>query len=227
MKAMILAAGRGERMRPLTDHTPKPLLMAGGQRLIEYHIRRLVQAGITELVINCSHLSEQIRNTLGDGSVYGAQIHYSPEQELLETGGGIFKALPMLGPEPFVVVNGDVWTDYPFAKLLQQPMDSCLAYLVLITNPSHNPAGDFALQADGRIISSGEPSYTFSGIGIYQPELFASCQPGRFPLAPLLRQAMDAGRVAGEWYQGDWRDIGTPQRLQELDAQLKRLRTQA
>lgn len=220
MKAMILAAGRGERMRPLTDTTPKPLLMAGGKRLIEYHIEALATAGITELVINHAHLGEQIEQALGSGERYGVAIQYSAEGQgqALETGGGIYKALPLLGDEPFLVVNGDVWTDYPFKSLLECEVE--LAHLVLVDNPPHNNEGDFYLQADGRISSDGSPRLTFSGIGIYHPQLFAGCQPGAFPLAPLLRSAMAAGRVSGEHYRGQWLDIGTPQRLQDLDQAL-------
>jgi MurNAc alpha-1-phosphate uridylyltransferase len=214
MKAMILAAGRGERMRPLTDHTPKPLLRAGGMALIEYHIHALVQAGFNEIVINHAHLGEQIEAALGDGSRYHAQLSYSPEGKALETGGGIFRALPMLGDEPFVVVNGDIWTDYPFAQL-RRPLRG-LAHLVLVDNPPHNLRGDFHL-AGVHVASDGEPKLTFSGIGLYDRGLFAGCSDGPFPLAPLLRQAMADGKVTGEHYRGRWIDVGTPQRLNELD----------
>lgn len=221
MKAMILAAGRGERMRPLTDTTPKPLLMAGGKCLIEYHIEALATAGISELVINHAHLGEQIEQTLGSGERYGVIIQYSAEGQgqALETGGGIYKALPLLGNDPFIVVNGDVWTDYPFASLVDREVD--LAHLVLVDNPSHNPEGDFHLRADGRVAGEGSPRLTFSGIGIYHPKLFVDCNPGAFPLAPLLRTAMAEGRVSGEYYGGQWLDIGTPQRLQSLDQDLR------
>ncbi len=215
MKAMILAAGRGERMRPLTDHTPKPLLLVGGRPLIEYHITALVAAGITELVINHAHLGSQIEAALGDGGRYGAQIRWSPEGQALETGGGILRALPLLG-ECFIVVNGDVWTDYNFAQLTPPPG---LAHLVLVDNPPHHPAGDFALSA-GRVGTAAVGRLTFSGIGVYRSALFADCQPGPFPLAPLLRQAMATGAVSGEHHCGRWVDVGTPQRLAELDAQL-------
>lgn len=218
MKAMILAAGRGERMRPLTDHTPKPLLQAGGRPLIEYHILALVAAGFRELVINHAHLGDRIERSLGDGSGLGVSIHYSVEAEALETGGGIFHALPLLGPGPFLVVNGDVWTDYDFSRLPPEPAG--LAHLVLVDNPPHHPRGDFAL-AGSRVVSEGESLLTFSGIGVYRPELFAGCSPGKFPLAPLLRQAMAAGQVSGEHYRGRWLDIGTPQRLAELDQWLR------
>lgn len=218
MKAMILAAGRGERMRPLTDTTPKPLLMAGGQPLIVWHLRKLRAAGFRELVINLSHLGEQIEQALGDGSAYGVSIDYSWEPPgALETGGGIFQALPLLGDGPFAVVNGDVWTGLEYRRLRSEPR--ALAHLVLIDNPPHNPAGDFALTGD-RVRSQGEPCFTFSGMGVYRPELFADREPGRFPLAPLLREAMGRGEVTGELFNGDWRDIGTPQRLDELNRDL-------
>lgn len=221
MKAMILAAGRGERMRPLTDHLPKPLLTAGGRCLIEYHIAALVGIGITEIVINHAHLGAQIEATLGDGSRYGARILYSPEGVMgLETAGGIFNALPLLGDGPFTVVNGDIWTDYPFQQLPREP--GGLAHLVLVDNPPHHSKGDFVLR-EGKVSAPGEgdATLTFSGIGVYRPALFAGCTPGRFPLAPLLRKAMEAGRVSGEHYTGGWVDVGTPQRLRELDESLK------
>ncbi len=218
MKAMILAAGRGERMRPLTDHTPKPLLEVAGRRLIEYHIDNLVAAGMTELVINHAHLGEQIETVLGDGSAYGATIQYSAETTALETAGGIFNALPLLGDAPFVVVNADVWTDYPFQQL--PGSIEGLAHLVLVNNPKHNPQGDFALQG-AQVREDGEQKFTFSGISILRPELFAGCKPGAFPLAPLLRRAMQSGKVSGEHYRGEWCDIGTPERLQQLDQKLR------
>ncbi|MDH5786475.1 MAG: nucleotidyltransferase family protein [Chromatiales bacterium] len=217
---MILAAGRGERMRPLTDHTPKPLLTAGGKRLIEYHLESLVRAGYSQIVINHAHLGAQIEAVLGDGRRYGASIHYSPEGEgrALETGGGIFRALPLLVEAPFVVVNGDVWCDYPFDRL--QSLDTTAAHLVLVPNPPQHPQGDFYLH-QGKVSDSGEGGrYTFSGIGLYHPSLFNGCEPGPFPLAPLLRQAMAEGRVSGELYTGHWYDIGTPERLQQLDTML-------
>jgi len=218
MNAMILAAGRGERMRPLTDHTPKPLLEVGGKPLIVHHIERLAAAGIREIVINHAHLGAQIEAALGDGARWGVHIQYSPEGKALETGGGIFRALPLLGPGPFLVVNGDIWTDLEFSQL--HLPEGLLAHLVLVENPPHNPNGDFAL-AQRFVLSQGEPRYTFSGIGVYRPDLFRDCQPGAFPLAPLLRSAMDVGLVSGELYSGHWSDVGTPARLQALDRMLK------
>ena len=215
MKAMILAAGRGERMRPLTDATPKPLLRIGGQTLIERHIHALAQADIRQLVINHAHLGEQLVAALGDGSAYGVEIVYSPEPEAaLETGGGIFNALPLLGAEPFLVVNADIWTDYPYVDL--PVVIDGLAHLVMVANPAHHPEGDFSLSG-GRLAQRGPAMLTFSGIGIYRPELFDGCAPGAFPLAPLLRTAMDAGQVSGEQYHGRWFDIGTPERLEAIN----------
>ena len=215
MKAMILAAGRGERMRPLTDRTPKPLLRIGGQTLIERHIHALVRAGITELVINHAHLGDQLVAALGDGTAYGVIIRWSPEPEgALETGGGIFNALSLLGDDPFVVVNADTWTDFDFSGLPAQPGGQ--AHLVLVDNPEHHPEGDFSL--DGTQVSRGGPvKLTFSGISVYRRELFTGCSPGAFPLAPLLRTAMDAGQVTGQHYTGSWFDIGTPGRLEAIN----------
>jgi MurNAc alpha-1-phosphate uridylyltransferase len=215
MNAMLLAAGRGERMRPLTDTTPKPLLRIGGQAMIERHIHALAQAGITGLVINHAHLGEQLVAALGDGHAYGVEIAWSDEGDAaLETGGGIFKALPLLGEAPFLVVNADIWTDFPFSGL---PADiEGLAHLVMVDNPEHNPGGDFSLSG-GRLSQRGPAMLTFSGIGVYHPALFAGCSPGAFPLAPLLRKAMDAEQVSGEHYRGGWFDIGTPERLEAVN----------
>lgn len=212
--AMILAAGRGERMRPLTDKIPKPLLKAGDTPLIVHHITALQRAGITRIVINHAHLGHKIEEYLGSGEQFGVDIRYSPEGEgaALETGGGIYKALPILGNEPFLVVNGDVWTDMDYAGLNIGDAD---AHLVLVNNPEHNPQGDFAL-IDGKVLQQGSAKLTFSGIGIYRPELFAGCRPGKFPLAPILRYAMDHNRVSGELFTGQWIDVGTPQRLQQV-----------
>lgn len=219
MKAMILAAGRGERMRPLTDRVPKPLLEVAGKPLIQYHIEALREAGFAELVVNHAHLGEQIVARLGDGSAFGVRIDYSPEPPgALETGGGIRQALRLLGTDAFVVVNGDIWTDYPYRQLYREPEG--LAHLVLVDNPRHHRDGDFQLNG-GRVSAEGNSRLTFSGIGLYRPELFAGTPQGRFPLAPLLRTAMEAGRVSGERYRGRWMDIGTVQRLAELDQQLR------
>ena len=215
MKAMILAAGRGERMRPMTDTTPKSLLRIGGQTLIERQVHALVRAGITELVINHDHLGEQIVKALGDGNAYGADISYSPETgRALETGGGIFNALSLLGSDPFLVVNSDIWTDFAFEQLPTQPEG--LAHLVMVDNPGHHPDGDFSLSM-GLLSHSGPAMLTFSGIGVYRPELFSGCTAGAFPLAPLLRRAMEAGQVSGEHYTGSWFDIGTPERLETIN----------
>lgn len=220
MKAMILAAGRGERLRPLTDHTPKPLLQAGGKRLIEWQIMHLAAAGITEIVINHAYLGDQIVAAVGNGEQFGVHVQYRAEQgAALETGGGIFNALPWLGPEAFVVVNSDVWTDFPYAQLPRVLPGNILAHLVLVDNPPQHPQGDFVLQ-QGRLVDWSGPRLTFSGIGVYRPELFIGCSAGRFALAPLLRAAIAQGQVSGEHYLGPWFDIGTPQRLAELNTWL-------
>lgn len=218
MKAMILAAGRGERMRPLTDKTPKPLLTVAGKALIEYHIEALAKAGITELVINCAWLGQKIIDKLGDGKQYGVNIVYSDEgQQALETAGGIIHALDLLGNDPFIVVNGDIWCDYDFSKLPKKP--SGLAHLVMTNNPAHNPQGDFVLQSDGFLKADGDNRLTFSGIGVYKPALFAGLPEGKQPLAPLLRSAMQNNKITGEKHPGKWQDIGTPERLDELNQQ--------
>lgn len=217
MRAMILAAGRGERMRPLTDHTPKPLLQAGPEPLIGHHLRRLAAAGFREVVINLAHLGAQIADALGDGARYGVRIDYSWEPEgALETAGGIHQALPLLGDAPFLLVNGDIYTDYPFETLRRHGLTG-LAHLVLIPNPSHHPHGDFGLGADGRL-HRGEPRLTYAGIGLYHPRLFAPLAPGRAPLAPLLFDGIAAGLVSGERYGGLWVDVGTPERLAQVRA---------
>lgn len=216
MKAMILAAGKGERLRPLTLHTPKPLVCAGGVPLIEYHIQALAKAGFEELVINHAWLGEQIEAHLGTGDRFGMRIRYSPEGEPLETGGGIHRALPLLGEEPFAVINGDIWTDYDFAAL-KRPLAG-LAHLVLVDNPAHHPSGDFAL-ADGRVGEGGavDARLTYSGIALLSPRLFDGCSAGAFKLAPLLRRAMAAGSVGGEHHHGRWIDVGTHERLAEVE----------
>lgn len=221
MKAMILAAGRGERMRPLTDSTPKPLLEVGGKPLIVWHIEKLARAGFTELVINHAHLGGQIVAALGDGSRFGVSIRYSPEIEALETAGGIANAMPLLGTDPFLVVNGDIFCDYDFSNLPRE-LGEFSAWLVLVDNPEHHPEGDFLLE-QGKVLGEGECKLTFSGIGIYRPELFAAIARGaKARLAPILREQMAVGRVGGEHHQGLWLDIGTPQRLQELDRELRK-----
>ncbi len=214
---MILAAGRGERMRPLTDHLPKPLLPVAGKPLIVWQIERLASAGIRDLVINHAHLGEKIEELLGDGSRWQLRIRYSAEEQALETGGGIFRVLPLLGRGPFLVVNGDVWSDFDPRHLTLAADDH--AHLVMVDNPSHHPQGDFRL-AGGRLFSDGEPCLTFSGIGVYRAALFADCVSGAFKLAPLLRTAMRAGRVSGEHHQGRWIDVGTPRRLVEVEQAL-------
>jgi len=221
---MILAAGRGERMRPLTDHTPKPLLDVAGKPLIVWHIEKLVRAGIRELVINHAHLGAQIEKALGDGSRFGAHIQYSPETSALETAGGIANALPLLGNEPFAVINGDIFCDYDFARLPERAAalhaNGDAAHLVLVNNPEHHPTGDFGI-LDGRIANE-TPKLTFSGIGIYQPGLFAGIPRGSVaPLAPLLRAQIALGKVSGEHHRGSWVDVGTPQRLDKLDRQIR------
>lgn len=216
MRAMILAAGRGERMRPLTDSLPKPLLPVAGKPLIVHHIERLARCGIRQLVINHAHLGEMIETCLGDGSAWGVEIQYSPEKKALETGGGILRALPLLGEAPFLVVNGDVWCDIDFSGL--HLADRMLAHLVLVSNPPHHPAGDFVLVGDRVEVDQGS-RLTFSGIGVYHPRLFAACQPGAFPLAPVLQAAMTRGLVSGEHHRGLWVDVGTPQRLAALASQ--------
>ncbi len=232
MKAMILAAGRGERMRPLTDDLPKPLLCVGGKSLLEWHLGALARAGFREVVINHAYLGAKIPASLGDGARFGLQIRYSAEGEIpLETAGGIFNALPLLGSEPFLVVNGDVWTDFDFARL--PPLDSqALVSLILVPNPPQHPKGDFALKpnslgsldiiADPERLSAPDcpTRYTYSGIGLYQPAFFEGCKPGRFPLLPLLRRAAAMGRLRGRIYDGFWSDVGTPERLRDLDDRL-------
>ncbi len=238
MRALILAAGRGERMRPLTDATPKPLLPVGGVALIVWHLQNLAELGVRDVVINTSWLADQFPQALGDGAQWGLRLYYSREGKTpLETGGGMWNALPLLqGDEaadaPFVVVNGDIWTDYNFARLPQAMTND--AHLVLVDNPAQHPHGDFVLQHDGHVASDGGVMLTFAGIGLYRPRLFdqwrdvigctsgAGSDPPRFPLAPLLRAAMVRGGVSGEHHRGRWTDVGTPERLALLDAELRR-----
>jgi MurNAc alpha-1-phosphate uridylyltransferase len=219
MKAMILAAGLGTRMQPLTHHTPKPLLRVGGKSLMVWHLENLARAGFKEVVINIAHLGSQILEALGDGSEWGLSLHYSDEQEEggLESAGGIVKALPHLQEShPFLVLNGDIWTTYRFEMEKRLP-SGILAHLVLVPNPAHHPEGDFSLK-EGKVADT--PQYTFSGIGYYAPELFEKVSYGKRALAPLLREAMRQGRVRGELYEGEWYDIGTPQRLAALNTAL-------
>lgn len=218
MKAMILAAGRGERMRPLTDLLPKPLLAVGGKPLIVHHIEKLKAAGVTELVINHAWLGHKLVESLGDGSALGVTIHWSAEESALETAGGIVQALPLLGSDPFLVINGDTWLDVGYHTLVSQPLGNDLAHLWLVPNPPQHPSGDFALQG-GRVMDT--PAFTFSGVGLYDPAAFAGLAGGARKLAPLLRDWMAQGRVGGSLLAGEWRDIGTVDRLRELDDQLQ------
>jgi MurNAc alpha-1-phosphate uridylyltransferase len=223
MKAMILAAGRGERMRPLTDDTPKPLLEVAGKPLIVWTIEALARADLRELVINVSHLGERIERALGGGGRWDVQIRYSREAEALETAGGIARALPLLGASPFIVVNGDIHTDFDFRGLRDHAPDGGerLAHLVLVDNPAHHPAGDFALSGH-HVANDGARRYTFSGIGIYHPHLYSDIAAGAKPqLATVLRPQIDARRVTGEHYAGSWADVGTPERLAALDQSLR------
>lgn len=219
MKAMILAAGLGTRMRPLTDHCPKPLLAVGGKPLIVHHLDHLKALGIDDVVINVSYRAEQVIEALGDGSAHGVNIRWSREPTPLETGGGIRQALPLLGESPFLLINGDVWCELEPTWLA--PLDGDLARLVLVDNPGHHLAGDFNLDAAGRVHASGEPRLTFSGISLIDPALVAGQPEGAFKLAPLLREAMQANRVAGYHHRGPWVDVGTPERLRTLDAWLR------
>ncbi|MCL5042020.1 MAG: nucleotidyltransferase family protein [Gammaproteobacteria bacterium] len=214
MKAMLLAAGKGERMRPLTLETPKPLLPVAGKPLLQWHIEALARAGITQLVINHAWLGDQIEAHFADGAALDVQIQWSREAEPLETGGGIRQALPLLGDQPFVLVNGDVWADFDFSRL-QLPVGK-LAHLVLIDNPAHNPSGDFILH-EGQVTNpvGGQRGLTYSGIAVIDPALIADHAPGRFALAPLLRAAADKGLLGGEYFAGSWIDVGTPERLQQ------------
>ena len=223
MKAMILAAGRGERMRPLTDFTPKPLIKVGGKSLIVWHLERLANAGFKEVVINHAHLGKQIEQALGNGSQWGMHIEYSPEKNALENAGGIANALALLGNQPFLVVNGDIFTDINFSglKLSHHTPLRALAHLVLVNNPLQHPNGDFAIE-EGMLANEGPQKLTFSGVGVYHPDLFASVMPGSpAKLAPLLRQAISQKQATAEHYQGVWHDIGTPERLESLEKQLQ------
>jgi MurNAc alpha-1-phosphate uridylyltransferase len=211
---MVLAAGRGERLRPLTDTTPKPLLSVRGKPLIVHHLEALARAGVSEVTVNLSWLGEQLRSRLGDGSQWGLILHYSEEGPVaLETGGGIVKALPWLGPAPFLVISGDIFTDFPFAQL-RLPAHS-LAHLVMVPNPAFHPRGDFALEG-GRVTEATTQRVTYGNIGLFHPEFFEGCVPERFPLLPLLRRALSHERLTGELYQGTWANVGTPEELAAL-----------
>ena len=227
MRALIFAAGKGERMRPLTEHTPKPLLRARGKPLVEWHLEKLAAAGVTDVVLNISWLAHAFAPALGDGSHWGLRLHWSAEgDEPLETGGGMLQALPLLGDEPFIAINGDIFTDYDFARLMRAPLG--LAHLVLVDNPDHNPGGDFALGPDLHVAADGPANVSFAGIGIYRPELLvgwreiigptpgASHDPPRFRVVPLLQAAMARGEISGEHHRGEWTDVGTPERLAGL-----------
>lgn len=231
MKALVFAAGLGERMRPLTDHTPKPLLEAGGRPLIAWHLQKLAAIGVREVVLNTSWLAPRFPEVLGDGARWGLRLQYAHEGDTpLETGGGMLHALPLLGEGPFIAVNGDIWTDFDFARLPREPAGD--AHLVLVDNPDHHPEGDFVLDADGRLHAEGGPRLTFAGIGVYRPSLFegwrsavgdapgANEEPPRFRLAPVLRAAMARGRIEGGHHAGRWTDVGTPQRLDALSREL-------
>ncbi|EHK62967.1 N-acetylmuramate alpha-1-phosphate uridylyltransferase MurU [Achromobacter arsenitoxydans] len=223
MRAMILAAGRGERMRPLTDRLPKPMLPVAGKPLIVWHLERLAAAGIRDIVINHAWLGHEIERALGDGASHGVRIRYSPEPSALETAGGIAQALPLLGDDPFLVINGDIWCDWDpaAARDVVPHVARAGAWLLLVDNPAHHPDGDFFLAADGRVHAQGEPRLTFAGVGVYHPSLFADVPRGAAaPLAPLLRQAMGRELARGARHAGRWTDVGTPQRLADLDAEL-------
>ncbi|UNK50710.1 nucleotidyltransferase family protein [Lysobacter sp. S4-A87] len=233
MKALIFAAGLGERMRPLTNHTPKPLLVAGGKPLIVWHLEKLAAIGMRDVVINTSWLADQFPTNLGDGADWGLRLHYSYEGTTpLETGGGMLHALPLLGEEPFLLVNGDIWTDFDFARLPREPEG--LAHLVMVDRPGHATQGDFALDDGGLVRAEGANLLTYAGLGIYRPQLLAHWrdaaaaepgageQPPRFRLAPILKALMPDGSISGEHHRGSWTDVGTPERLATLDAELGR-----
>jgi MurNAc alpha-1-phosphate uridylyltransferase len=218
MKAMILAAGRGERLRPLTDKIPKPLIKVAGKSLIEYHIENLAKAGFKDIIINTAWLAKQIHQQLGDGSDYAVSIQYSDEGKALETAGGIINALPLLGNEPFVVVNGDIWSNFNFS-ILPELNTNIQAHLVLVENPEHNQKGDFALQ-DNLIKNTGETMYTYSGIGLYKTEFFAEQKSGVSPLAPIIRNKCENDLISGQYHDGRWTDVGSIERLHELEEEI-------
>lgn len=220
---MVLAAGRGERLRPITDTVPKPLVPVAGKPLIVFHLEALVRVGVRDVVINLSWLGDRLRAALGDGSRFGVRITYSDEGPVaLETGGGIFAALPFLGPDPFLVVNGDVWTDIDLGRLRLDA--EALARIMMVPNPVQHARGDFGLEGEN-VVERDSNRFTYSGIGLYRPEFFAGCEPGRFPLVPLLKRAISEGRLRGELHEGEWCDVGTPERLRDLDARVRAART--
>ncbi len=219
---MILAAGRGERMRPLTDTRPKPLLAVAGKPLIQYHLENLAAVGISEIVINLAWKGSMIRRELGDGARFGVRIQYSEEEQgALETGGGVYKALPLLGRDPFLLLSGDIWTRYPLEHCLARPAPADMAHWVLVPNPDFHRRGDFCLDRE-RVSDDGGPRHTYSNIGVFRPEFFAGCRGGRFALAPLMFDWARQGRISGELYRGAWRNIGTPAQLSQLDQELAR-----
>jgi MurNAc alpha-1-phosphate uridylyltransferase len=231
-RALVFAAGKGERMRPLTNDTPKPLLRAGGKPLVEWHLEKLAASGVREVLLNISWLADKFEPALGDGSRWGLRLHYSHEgKEPLETGGGMLHARRVLGDAPFICVNGDVWTDYDFARLPTRPR--AMAHLVMVANPVQHPKGDFRMEGDGTLRADGEPKYTYSGIAVYDPRILTGWRevigkvpgtelsPPRFKLAPLLFDAMARGEIHGEFHGGRWTDVGTPERLAALDESLK------
>jgi MurNAc alpha-1-phosphate uridylyltransferase len=223
MKAMILAAGRGTRMAPLTDTCPKPLIPLCGKPLIIHHLEKLAAAGITDIVINHAWLGEQLEQTLGNGSSWGIRIQYSPENEALETGGGVYQALPLLGEDAFLLINGDVWTNWDYSEVMNTSLqEGELGHLWLIDNPAHNPQGDFCL-GEGKVLDTAllnETALTFSGISLLSPQLWAECTSGAYPLAPMLRSAMLQQQITGSKLNADWVDVGTPQRLSDLEQRL-------
>jgi MurNAc alpha-1-phosphate uridylyltransferase len=223
MKAMILAAGRGTRMAPLTDTCPKPLIPLCGKPLIIHHLEKLAAAGITDIVINHAWLGEQLEQTLGNGSSWGIRIQYSPENEALETGGGVYQALPLLGEDAFLLINGDVWTNWDYNEVMNTSLqEGELGHLWLIDNPAHNPQGDFCL-GEGKVLDTAllnETALTFSGISLLSPQLWAECTSGAYPLAPMLRAAMLQQQITGSKLNADWVDVGTPQRLSDLEQRL-------
>ena len=224
-RAILLSAGRGERMRPLSDTVPKALIPIKNKPLIVHHLEKLAAAGITDVVINVSHLADKIREALGDGKKFNLNIMYSYEAEMLETGGGILKALPLLGDEPFLVISSDIYTDFDYeallmdsrgeARLARLKNKAILAYLILVPNPDYHPEGDFSLDSNGFL--TNKPQYTYSNIGLYHPDFFIGCTPGRFPLGPLIRKAIDQGRVIGDLYRGLWYNAGTMEELKKIE----------